>query len=304
MTAITVENVSKRYGTVTALDRVDLTVDEGEVFGFLGPNGAGKSTLINVFLDFAQPDDGRAAIFGHDCQAESVEAKSRMGVLPDGYTVYDRLTGRQHLEYAIEAKEADVEPMAVLDRVGIRDAADQPAGGYSKGMAQRLVLGMALVGEPDLLVLDEPTSGLDPHGIKQIRTVIREERERGATVFFSSHILEQVEAVCDRVGILYDGELVATDTIEGLRDSVGGTTKLLITVDRAESDVLERVESLAGVERAWPNPEANRVEVTCSNDAKMDVLITLNEAGVDIENFRTEEASLEEMFVEYTSGAS
>ncbi|WP_226039979.1 ABC transporter ATP-binding protein [Natrinema sp. DC36] len=304
MAAITVENVSKRYDTVTALDRVDLTVTEGEVFGFLGPNGAGKSTLINVFLDFAQPDTGRASIFGHDCQTEDVAAKSRMGVLPDGYTVYDRLTGRQHVEYAIEAKDADVEPMAVLDRVGIRDAADQRAGGYSKGMAQRLVLGMALVGEPDLLVLDEPTSGLDPHGIKQIRTVIREERERGATVFFSSHILEQVEAVCDRVGILYDGELVATDTIEGLRQSVGGGTKLLITVDRVEGDTLERVESLAGVERAWPNPEANRVEVTCSNDAKMDVLVTLHEAGVDIENFRTEEASLEEMFVEYTGEGS
>ena len=107
MDAITVENVSKRYGTVTALDRVDLTVEEGEIFGFLGPNGAGKSTLINVFLDFVQPDDGRATIFGHDCQEEDVAAKSRMGVLPDGYTVYDRLTGRQHVEYAIDDARSD-----------------------------------------------------------------------------------------------------------------------------------------------------------------------------------------------------
>ncbi|WP_049924327.1 ABC transporter ATP-binding protein [Halopiger djelfimassiliensis] len=304
MSAITVENVSKRYGTVTALDRVDLTVDEGEIFGFLGPNGAGKSTLINVFLDFTQPDSGQATIFGHDCQEDDVEVKSRMGVLPDGYSVYDRLTGRQHMEYAIEAKAADAEPMAVLERVGIRDAADQKAGGYSKGMAQRLVLGMALVGEPDLLILDEPTSGLDPHGIKQIRTVIREENERGATVFFSSHILEQVEAVCDRVGILYDGQVVATDTIDGLRQSVGGGTKLLITVDDLETDVVGRLESLDGVENVWPNPDENRIEVTCTNDAKMTVLVALHEAGVDVENFRTEEASLEEMFVEYTNGVN
>lgn len=118
MAAITVENVSKRYGTVRALDRVDLTVGEGEIFGFLGPNGAGKSTLINVFLDYAHPDSGTVTIFGHDCQENGVDAKARMGVLPDGYTVYDRLTGRQHIEYAIEAKDADVHPTGFRPREG------------------------------------------------------------------------------------------------------------------------------------------------------------------------------------------
>ncbi|SEO40379.1 ABC-2 type transport system ATP-binding protein [Halorientalis persicus] len=300
MTAIEATEVSKRYGTVVALDRVDLTVPEGEIFGFLGPNGAGKSTFINVLLDFVSPSDGSVEIFGHDCHAEGVTARERIGVLPEGYSVFERRTGRQHIEYAIESKDADDDPAKILDRVGLDPAdAEREASDYSKGMAQRLVLGMALVGEPDLLLLDEPTTGLDPNGAAEMRDIIREENERGATVFFSSHILEQVEAVCDRVGILQDGELVAVDTIEGLRESLGGGTKLVITVDNMENGTLEAVRGIRGVETAVEREEST-LEVTCTNDAKMDILVELHDAGVDVVNFRTEEASLEDMFIEYT----
>jgi ABC-2 type transport system ATP-binding protein len=299
MVAIDADAVSKRYGTETALDRVDLEVEEGETFGFLGPNGAGKSTFINVLLDFVTPSQGTVEIFGHDCQREGVAARDRIGVLPEGYSVFERLTGRQHIEYAVRSKDADDDPVDVLDRVGIRDAADRKATGYSKGMAQRLVLGMALVGDPDLLILDEPSTGLDPNGAAEMRQILREENERGATVFFSSHILEQVEAVCDRVGILQNGELVAVDTIEGLRQSMGGGTKLVITVDGLENGTLERVRGVEGVETAVAE-EDSTIEVTCTNDAKMDVVVELNGAGVDVVNFRTEEASLEDMFIEYT----
>ncbi|AQL43332.1 ABC transporter ATP-binding protein [Halorientalis sp. IM1011] len=300
MAAIEATEVSKRYGTVIALDRVDLTVPEGEIFGFLGPNGAGKSTFINVLLDFVSPSDGSVEIFGHDCHAEGVTARERIGVLPEGYSVFERRTGRQHIEYAIESKDADDDPAEILDRVGLDPAdAEREASDYSKGMAQRLVLGMALVGEPDLLLLDEPTTGLDPNGAAEMRDIIREENERGATVFFSSHILEQVEAVCDRVGILQNGELVAVDTIEGLRESLGGGTKLVITVDTLQNGTLETVRGVQGVETAVER-EDSTLEVTCTNDAKMDILVQLHDAGVDVVNFRTEEASLEDMFIEYT----
>lgn len=299
MVAIDANEVSKHYGTLQAVDRVDLTVREGETFGFLGPNGAGKSTFINMLLDFVKPSDGSLSLFGHDCQRESVAARSRIGVLPEGYSTFDRLTGRQHVEYAIRSKDAADDPIDVLDRVGIREAADRTASGYSKGMAQRLVLGMALVGEPDLLLLDEPTTGLDPNGASEIREILREENDRGATIFFSSHILEQVEAVCDRVAILQDGELVALDTIEGLRETIGGGTKLVLTLDRLEDDTLETIRGVDGVDTAVATEEAT-VEITCTNDAKMDVIIALHEAGLDVLNFRTEEASLEDMFVEYT----
>ncbi len=301
MAAIDATAVSKQYGTLVALDRVDLTVEEGETFGFLGPNGAGKSTFINTLLDFVEPTGGSVSIFGHDCQCEGVAARERIGVLPEGYSMFERLTGRQHVEYAIRSKEADGDPLEVLDRVGIREAAGRKASDYSKGMAQRLVLGMALVGEPDLLILDEPTTGLDPNGAAEMREILREENARGATIFFSSHILEQVEAVCDRVGILQGGELVAVDTIEGLRESLGGGTKLVITPDAIEEGTLTAIRTVAGVETAVARDDET-IEVTCTNDAKMDVLVELRDAGVDVVNFRTEEASLEDMFVEYTGG--
>jgi ABC-2 type transport system ATP-binding protein len=298
MAAIEASGLSKRYDTVVALDRVDLTVQEGETFGFLGPNGAGKSTFINVLLDFVKPSEGSVSIFGQDCQADGVAARDQVGVLPEGYSVFDRLTGRQHVEYAIQSKDADDDPIELLDRVGIRQDADRTASDYSKGMAQRLVLAMALAGEPELLLLDEPTTGLDPNGAAEMRDILREENDRGATIFFSSHILEQVEAVCDRVGILQNGELVAVDTIEGLRESLGGGTKIVITPDSLENGAVDTVRSVQGVETAVAREEA--LEVTCTNGAKMDVLVALRDAGVDVMNFRTEEASLEDMFVEYT----
>ncbi|ELY63133.1 ABC transporter ATP-binding protein [Natrinema versiforme] len=301
MTAIAADGLSKRYATVTALDRISLSVEEGEIFGFLGPNGAGKSTFINVLLDFVRPTDGSVELFGHDCQTEGVAARDRIGVLPEGYSVFDRLTGRQHVEYARRSKDADDDPIEILDRVGVREAADRPASDYSKGMKQRLVLGMSLVGDPDLLILDEPTTGLDPNGAAEIRSILREERDRGAAIFFSSHILEQVEAICDRVAILQDGDLVAVDTIDGLRQSIGGGTKLLIDVDGLDEETVETVRAVDGVETATVR-DGTTLEMTCTNDAKMNVVVELQRLGADVVNFRTEEASLEDMFVAYTGG--
>ena len=302
MTAISADEVSKRYATVTALDRVSLSVEEGEIFGFLGPNGAGKSTFINVLLDFARPTDGSAALFGNDCQREGVAARDRVGVLPEGYSVFDRLTGRQHVEYAVRSKDADDDPVEILDRVGILDAADRPASGYSKGMKQRLVLGMALVGQPDLLILDEPTSGLDPNGAAEIRSILREERDRGAAIFFSSHILEQVEAVCDRVGILRGGELVAEDSVEGLREAAGNGARLRVSVDRADPAAVDAVRELDGVRGA--EIRGDEIVVRCADGTKSAVVSTLEDEGVAVSDFSTEEASLEELFRAYTEGSA
>jgi ABC-2 type transport system ATP-binding protein len=302
MTAIQARNITKRYGTLTAVDRVDLTVEEGEIFGFLGPNGAGKSTMINMLLDFARPTQGSVEVFGLDCQQRSVAAREHMGVLPEGYHVYDPLTGRQHVEFAIESKDAEDDPQELLQRVGIASAADRPAGGYSKGMAQRLVLAMALVGQPDLLLLDEPTTGLDPNGAKAMRNILEAENERGATIFFSSHILEQVEAICDRVGIMHEGELVAVDTIESLRATAKGGTKLLIAVDGDASEHIDTVEAVEGVDNAWQ--EDDRLAVNCTKESKIDILVALNDEGVDILDFSVDEPSLEDLFVEYTGGRS
>ena len=275
MAAIEIDGVTKRYGDVVAVRDLSFEVEEGEVFGFLGPNGAGKSTTINILLDFVRPSEGEVRVLGHDVHNESVAVREHLGVLPEGFSVYDRLTGRQHLEFAIESKEADDDPDAILERVGLDGDGDRKAGGYSKGMAQRLVLGMALVGDPDLLVLDEPSTGLDPQGARQMRDIVREEAERGATVFFSSHILGQVEAVCDRVGILRDGQLVAEDSIEGLRDTTSADTVLYVTVGEVPDGALAKVRGIEGVSEVTHSDR--RLQISCENDVKTSVLSTLED---------------------------
>jgi ABC-2 type transport system ATP-binding protein len=298
MTAIELEGLTKRFGDVTALDDITLAVEEGEIFGFLGPNGAGKSTTIDILLDFVRPTEGRATVLGFDAQRESLAIRERTGVLPDAYQVYDRLPGRQHVQFAIGSMGIDDDPEALLARTGIENEADRPAGDYSQGMRQRLVLAMALVGEPDLLVLDEPTTGLDPNGAREMRRIIREERDRGATVFFSSHILGQVDAICDRVAILNHGRIVAVDTIEGLRNSTGAGTALTITVDAVPEGAIEAAEAIEGVRSVVVDGDA--VTVHTDGGSKTAILRALENRGAEIRDFTTEETSLEELFARYT----
>ncbi|MCU4926050.1 ABC transporter ATP-binding protein [Halobacteria archaeon AArc-dxtr1] len=301
MTAIEATTLTKSFGDTLALDDLSFQVEEGEVFGFLGPNGAGKSTTINILLDFARPTAGDASVLGLDAQTHSREIRQRTGVLPEGAETYDRLTGRQHLEFTIDSKGVDDDPDALLERVGIADAADRKAGGYSKGMSQRLLLAMALVGEPELLILDEPSTGLDPNGAREMREIVREENARGATIFFSSHIMEQVEAVCDRVGILRDGEMVATDTVEGLRDSMSGGTILRISVDRLDDDATTAVRQLSEVGSVSTDESGPTLVVEC-NGSKTAVLNEIESQGLEVRDFRTEEASLDDVFQSYTTG--
>jgi ABC-2 type transport system ATP-binding protein len=302
MSAIELNGLTKEYGRVTAVDNLDLRIEDGEIFGFLGPNGAGKSTTINILLDLVKPTTGSASIFGLDCQQQGREIKHRIGVLPEGYDVYDRLTARQHLEFVFESKNYQEDPMALLERVGLADAADRKAGGFSKGMAQRLVLAMSLVGDPDLLILDEPTTGLDPNGARQMRELIREENQRGTTVFFSSHILGQVEAVCDRVGILREGRLVADDSIEGLRANIPGGETLVVEGRGFTDDVLREIETLEGVTNVTVRVPQEVIAVGCAADiGKATVLDGVESTGATVSDFSTEQASLEDLFAAYTT---
>ncbi|MDB2244130.1 ABC transporter ATP-binding protein [Halorubrum ezzemoulense] len=300
MTAMELRGVTKEFGDVTAVRDLDLTVEDGEVYGFLGPNGAGKSTTIDMLLDLVRPTAGTVRVLGADVATDGVDVRRRTGVLPDGFSVYDRLSGRKHVEFAVESKEAADDPDALLARVGLADAADRAAGEYSKGMRQRLALAMALVDDPDLLVLDEPSSGLDPAGAKEMREIVRAEAERGATVFFSSHILEQVDAVCDRVGILRDGELVAEDSVEGLREAVGGEETLDVAAAGADDEAMAAVRALDGV--SGVTRDGDELVVNCDSDAKTEVIAALEDAGVAVADFHTREASLEDLFLAYTEG--
>ena len=299
MTAIDIDNLTKHYGDVVAVNELDLQIEKGEIFGFLGPNGAGKSTTINILLDFIRPTSGSVTVLGHDAQSEGRAVRRRTGVLPDGYHVYDRLTGRQHLEFVVELKEADDDPTELLERVHIADAADRKAGGYSKGMRQRLALAMALTGDPDLLVLDEPSTGLDPNGAREMRELIREENDRGTTVFFSSHIMEQVEAVCDRVAIINRGELVAVDTIDGLRDASETGEVLYVDVDDGSEAVVDRVAGLESVADA--SMQDDQLRVVVADATKFAVLQAIDAGVTPVRDFSVVESSLEDLFVRYTN---
>jgi ABC-2 type transport system ATP-binding protein len=300
MAAIELDGVEKSFGDVRALRGLDLDVEEGEIFGFLGPNGAGKSTTINVLLDFIRPDAGSIRVLGRNAREDSVAVRERTGVLPEGFDVYDRLTAREHVRFAIDSKGADDDPYPLLERVGLAEDAGRKAGGFSTGMRQRLALAMALVGDPELLVLDEPSSGLDPNGARELREIVEREAAEGTTVFFSSHILGQVEAVCDRVGIVREGELVAVDTIEGLRENVGGGSTLVVEVDSIPEDAAHRLKSLDGIGEV--TIEGTTLRITCEDDVKMDAVSELETLGADVSDFSTEEAPLEDLFAAYTEG--
>ena len=302
MTAIETTGLTKTYGELTAVDDLDLTIEDGEVFGFLGPNGAGKSTTINMLLDFARPTSGSATVLGYDAQNEADEISPRVGVLPEGFDIYPRLSGRRHIEFAIDTKDATNDPEAILERVGlsVEDAA-RPAGDYSKGMRQRLATGMALVGDPDLLIMDEPSSGLDPHGIREMQDLVRAEADRGTTVFFSSHILEHVEAVCDRIGVLNEGTLVAVDTIEGLRESIGGGATMELTLADAADGHLESVRGVAGVTDVTAAGQTLECSIA-DPAAKATIVTALDAAGATIQDLRIDDVSLESLFTTLTNG--
>ncbi|ELY52395.1 ABC transporter ATP-binding protein [Natronolimnohabitans innermongolicus] len=300
MSAIDATSLTKRFGDEVALEGLDLVVEEGEVFGFLGPNGAGKSTTINLLLDFMRPTAGSASVLGLDARADSEVIRSRIGVLAEGIDLYDRLTGRRHLELAIDWADGEETPAELLERVGLSvEDAERPVGGYSKGMTQRLALAMALAGDPELLILDEPASGLDPNGIRTMRELVRSEAESGTTVFFSSHDLGQVEAVCDRVAILNDGELITVDTIDGLREAIGARAELYLRVpDEPDAADLSTVDGVADV--AY---EDGRLVVACTDPrAKALAIGRLLDADVEILDIDASSVALEDVFAAYTDG--
>lgn len=297
MSAIETNGLTKEFGEITAVDSLDLQIEDGEIYGFLGPNGAGKSTTINMLLDFVRPTDGTASVLGHDPQTESKQIRQRTGVLPEGGELYERLTGKEHLRWIARAKDVDVAVGSLLDRVGLTEEdGTRPVGEYSKGMQQRLAFGMALVGDPDLLILDEPSSGLDPTGMQEMRDTIRKEAQKGRTVFFSSHILGEVEAVCDRIGIMSEGKLVADDTPEALRSELDLGSSITLELKTVPDDPL--LEGVAGVRDV--GVEDSVIEVSLSDPAtKVDVVRRLDER-TRVLDILSEDTSLEQLFNTYT----
>lgn len=221
---IAIRGLSKSYnkGKVKAVDNLSLQVKPGEIFGFLGPNGAGKTTTIKMMVGLLNPDEGSIKINGFDVRLQTLEAKMSIGYAPDNPDVYERLTGLEYLNFIADVYQVPSDTRRqrmnlLLDMFGLNDAASDLIKSYSHGMKQKIVLTGALIHNPRLWILDEPMVGLDPKSAHQLKELMREHCDKGNTVFFSTHIMEVAEKLCDRIGIIHKGKLVAIGTLDELR---------------------------------------------------------------------------------------
>ena len=219
---IVAHGLTKRYGDLLAVDNLDLEVHAGELYGFLGPNGAGKSTSIRMLIGLLQPTSGSASVAGYDIVRQSLDVKCNIGYLAEQAFLYEKLTGREFLRfiaglYSVPRDRSETRIDRLLELFDLKDKTNELIEGYSKGMRQKLGIASLLVHQPRVLFLDEPTNGLDPKSARLIKDVLRQLCDQGTTVFMSTHVLEIVEHMCDRVGIINQGRLVAQGTLAELR---------------------------------------------------------------------------------------
>jgi ABC-2 type transport system ATP-binding protein len=225
------QQLGKSYGSFDAVKALTLTVRRGEVFGFLGPNGAGKTTTIRMMMGILVPSSGRVLIDGHDCATDACEVKRRVGYLPDNPIFYDFLRGREILQFVAEMhgfakKDAIERTEHMLAEFGLDEVSEEFAVNYSLGMKKKLGLACALIHQPSVLILDEPINGLDPRSSRDVQERLLAEAARGTTIFVSTHLLDMAEKLCDRVGIIHRGALVATGTADEIRESASSTGSL------------------------------------------------------------------------------
>lgn len=288
--------LTKRYGERLAVDAVSMTVQRGEIYGFLGPNGAGKTTTLRMMLGLIAPTGGSASILGRP--AGEPEVTARVGALIEGPGFFPYLTGRENLQVLAKCRGlAKIAADAALVRVDLADRGDDKFKSYSLGMKQRLGVAAALMGEPELIVLDEPTNGLDPAGMADMRALVVELARGGQTVLLSSHLLVEVQEICDRVGVINAGRLLRESTVAELR----GATTLRVRatpVDRALAVAMQ----IAGDDEVRVTEEGLVLDLPPS--AAPELARQLVAAQVDVHELVTVERSLEEAFFEMTSAAT
>lgn len=274
---IEVQNLTKRYGNHVALNNLSFKVEKGEILGFLGPNGAGKSTTMNIITGYLSATEGEATIDGIDILKNPIEAKKKIGYLPEFPPLYTDMTVKEYLLFVCKLKKVAKGEVAdtisrVTNLVKINDVEGRLIKNLSKGYKQRVGLAQALVGNPDVLILDEPTVGLDPKQIIEIRNLVKD-LSKQHTVILSSHILSEVSAVCDRVMIINKGNLVASDTPENLSKRINQTNKLNMRIKGPKNDVLNAIKSIEGIKFA----EIERIR----EQGTVDLVIEAEE-GIDI----------------------
>lgn len=295
--SISVESLLKVYGQQKAVNNISFTVNKGEIVGFLGPNGAGKSTTMKILTGYLRPDGGKAWVCGTDVQADPLTTKSKIGYLPESNPLYYDMYVREYLHFMADVHSVENKNTRINDviaKVGLTPESDKKIGQLSKGYKQRVGLAAALIHDPEVLILDEPTTGLDPNQILEIREVIRE-LGRDKTVLFSSHILQEVEAVCSRVIIINKGQLIANNTLAELQSQ---NSKPLIRIQFRE--VVEASLIKKGVTTLTDLQQVGATEweimATDVNEARKQLLSLAVEHNLNIISLQSGENSLEEVF--------
>ena len=303
---IEVKNVTKRYGAVKALDDISFTADSGEVLGLLGPNGAGKSTTMNIMTGYLSANEGTVLIDGVDMLERPKEAKAKIGYLPEIPPLYLDMTVRKYLEFIFELKKVRLPKKEHIDEVmqvvKISDVENRVIRNLSKGYRQRVGFAAALLGNPPVLILDEPTVGLDPKQIIDIRKLIKSLGKKH-TIIFSSHVLSEVSAVCDRVVMINNGKIVADAATDKLSETVSGDGMLALEVEGSASAVREAIGSVSGVKRVTKGSGMNyTVEYDVDVDVRRGIFNALAKANCPILMMRQGGLSLEESFLKLTEG--
>jgi ABC-2 type transport system ATP-binding protein len=294
--------LTKRYGDFVAVDALDLTIRRGEVFGLLGPNGAGKTTTILMMLGLTEPSAGSVRVDGLNPTRDPLAVKSRVGYLPDEVGFYTDMTARQNLRYTAMLNRVPRAEVAgridqLLTDVGLEDVRDKRVGTFSRGMLQRLGLADALVKQPAILVLDEPTVNIDPEGVRELLLLVERLRtEQGVTVLLSSHLLHQVEQVCDRIGVFVHGKLVAAGTIDELAATVSDRWAFTIGLDGvADADTaLAAIPDVTNVHRS-----EGRWLVTADRDVRDDVQRFVQAVGARLTHLSRDGADLDAIYHRY-----
>jgi len=305
--AIQTWGLTKKYGDLVAVDSLDLEVKQGEIYGFLGPNGAGKTTTILMLLGLTEPTAGRLRVLGYDPLREPLKLKRLVGYLPENLGFYEDMTARQNLLYTaklngISFSEAEDRVKKILDAVGLSDASDKKVSTYSKGMKQRLGMADVLLKDPSLMLLDEPTTGIDPEGVRHILDIIAESKAGGKTILLSSHLLYQVQKICDRVGIFVKGRLIASGTIQHLGKEVIAGDKYIVEAEvpdatSALEEAVSRVDDVIKVSRSGAT-----LTVECKSDIRGHLAKVIVTSGYTLTQIRSHEYALDEIYARYFEG--
>jgi len=299
---IEVENLTKRYDGTAVVNGISFSVARGEIFGLLGPNGAGKTTTILMLLGLSDISEGRARVLGRDPAREPLQVKRRVGYLPDQVGFYDNLTAAENLRYTarlmgVERGEREEKIRAALGHVGLTDVTDKRVAIFSRGMRQRLGLAEILMKEAEIAILDEPTSGLDPQATVELLNIIRELKHQGVTVLLSSHLLERVQSVCDRVALFNQGNIALIGTVPELgRQVLGGGFR--VEVEAEGQGLAERLAAVPGVQQVEPMGQG-RWRLSSDHDVRPEAAAAVVGAAGRLLRLSVEEPSLEAIYTSY-----